>query len=201
MESKYGGTGVAIDWSRPYLLVIQHPVTTEYGSGFNQIQHTLKAVHEADMQAIWLWPNVDAGSDDVAKGIRIYREEFKSSLIHFYRNFSPEDYVRVLANSSCIIGNSSSGLREGALLGTPCINIGTRQNRRERGNNVVDANYDSIAIAKAITEQVAHGKYEPDDRFGNGDAGQKMADVLASESLNIDKTLNYILKKDVDGAG
>ena len=116
------GVGADLDISKPYVMVMQHPVTTEYGEGLTQIEATLKAVDRIGrqgMQVIWLWPNADAGSDDVAKGLRVFRENNDPDYLHLYRNFSPEDYARLLNNAVCMIGNSSSGLREAAYLGTP----------------------------------------------------------------------------------
>ena len=68
------GTGIEIDWSKPYILMLQHPVTTSYGHGFDQVTETLKALKSiSSLQKIVMWPNVDAGSDEVAKGIRHFR--------------------------------------------------------------------------------------------------------------------------------
>ena len=136
------GVGAIIDKSKPFLLVLQHPVTTEYGQGITQIQKTLEAIKNINMQTVWLWPNIDAGSDDISKGIRIFREQNKAVPIRFYKNFSPEDYTKLLANTACIVGNSSSAIREGSYLGTPAVNIGTRQSFRECGENVIHADYE-----------------------------------------------------------
>ena len=62
---------------QPYIVILQHPVTTEYGSGLKQIKATIDAVKDLNIQIVWLWPNVDAGSDDISKGLRIFREENK----------------------------------------------------------------------------------------------------------------------------
>ena len=110
------------------------------------------------MQTVWLWPNVDAGSDDISKGLRMYRERHKPKNIHFYKNFAVEDYARLLHNCACLIGNSSSALREGAFLGVPAVNIGTRQQGRERGHNVIDVGYEAGEIERAIRIQIQHGQ-------------------------------------------
>lgn len=185
------GTGHPIDLSKPYLLVLQHPVTTEYGSGFAQINETLQAVQRMNMQTIWLWPNVDAGSDDISKGLRVFRERNPDFPIHFFRNFSVEDYARILNGAACLVGNSSSGIREGSFLGTPVVNIGTRQNGRERGANLVDVGYSHVEIYDAIRKQVAHGKYKGEHRFGDGKASPKIADVLARVNVKVQKQLTY----------
>ncbi len=185
------GSGPAIDPDLPYLVVLQHPVTTEFGDGIAQIGETLAAVHASELQAVWLWPNVDAGSDDVSKGLRVFRETHPDAPIRFFRNFPAETYARVIAGSACLVGNSSSALREGAFLGVPAVNVGTRQQGRERGHNVVDTHYDGAEIGRAIADQVAHGRYEPLALFGDGRAGERIADILATVDVRIQKRLAY----------
>src|SRR5918992_4212536 len=79
------GVGAHIDVSKPFLLVNQHPVTTEYGQGRAQIWETLMALHELQMPTIMLWPNVDAGSEDIATGMRTFREKVHPEYIRFYK--------------------------------------------------------------------------------------------------------------------
>jgi GDP/UDP-N,N'-diacetylbacillosamine 2-epimerase (hydrolysing) len=188
---RYLGVGAEIDPTQPYLVVLQHPVTTEYGLGFDQINQTLKAVAAFDMQTVWLWPNVDAGSDDISKGLRTYREKHDPKKLHLYRNFSVEDYARLIYHAACLIGNSSSALREGSFLGVPAVNIGTRQQGREHGPNVIHVDYQAEEIVAAIRKQIEHGRYERCTVFGNGQAGARIADILASASIKIQKRLAY----------
>lgn len=194
------GVGAELDPDQPYLVVLQHPVTTEYGSGLDQIGATLRAVAKiidegVCGQAVWLWPNVDAGSDDISKGLRRYREKYPEKRIRFYRNFSVEDYARLIRNAACLVGNSSSALREGSFLGVPAVNIGTRQQGRECGQNVIHADYgvgyDESAIVEAIRKQVGRGRYDRSTLFGDGRAGSRIADILAKTDLRIQKRLAY----------
>ena len=184
---KYGGVGAHADPKESCLVVLQHPVTTEYGKGFEQINETLKAVSRLRMQTIWLWPNVDAGSDDISKGLRMFREKHNPDYIHFYRNFSVEDYARVINSCACLIGNSSSALREGSFLGVPAVNIGSRQVGRERGPNVIDVDHDSSMIEEAVKKQVSHGKYERSFLYGDGKATEKIAHILANTLPEVQK--------------
>ena len=188
---RYKGVGPDLDSSRPYLVVLQHPVTTEYGDGIIQINETLKAVEAIGMQTAWLWPNVDAGSDDIAKGLRKYREKKNPDFIHFYRNFSVEDYARLINNCACIVGNSSSALREGAFLGVPAVNLGTRQQNREHGENVIHVNYNSDEIEDAIRRQIKNGRYKKSNLFGEGLAGEQITDILVKVEVNIQKKLFF----------
>jgi UDP-hydrolysing UDP-N-acetyl-D-glucosamine 2-epimerase len=193
--NRYHGVGAELNPEKPYVVVLQHPVTTEFGQGFAQINETLQAVDRIgrqDMQVVWLWPNVDAGSDDVAKGLRVFRERYNPPYLHFYRNFAPDDYARLINGARCLIGNSSSGIREGAYLGTPCVNIGSRQRGRERAENVIDAPHDADAIHAAIERQLANGRYPRSLMFGDGTAGRQIADILAGASFRLEKSLNYL---------
>jgi UDP-hydrolysing UDP-N-acetyl-D-glucosamine 2-epimerase len=185
------GVGSQIDPDRPFVLMMQHPVTTEYGQSFDQINETLDALVAVGMQALVFWPNVDAGSEQLAKGIRVFREKGRAAGFHFFRNLPAEVYARLLAHCACVVGNSSSALREGAYLGTPAVTIGTRQSDRETGDNVVRAGHDAADIAEAVAEQVAHGRYEPDLRFGEGAAGVRIADILATARPAVQKKLHY----------
>ena len=188
----HGGLGATVDPSKGYLVVLQHPVTTEYGAGFKQINETLKAIKAIGRQTVWLWPNVDAGSDDISKGLRVFREAEKPDYLTFYKNFNPEDYARLIKNAVCLVGNSSSGLREGAFLGVPVVNVGTRQQGREHGANVMDAGYDAADIEAKIRKQIAHGPYKPDPIFGDGSAGKRIAKLLAEMPLGgVQKKLTY----------
>ena len=188
---RYKGVGPDLDPDKPYLVVLQHPVTTEYGAGFAQINETLAAVVATGLQAVWLWPNIDAGSDEVSKGLRVFREREKPQNMHFYRNFSVEDYARLINNCACLVGNSSSAIREGSFLGVPSVNIGTRQSGREHAANLAIVGYDRKEILEAIRRQVAHGRYPHADIFGDGRAGERIARVLATAKFRVQKQLHF----------
>lgn len=185
------GVGGHVDVTKPFLLVSQHPVTTEYGQGKAQIWETLMALDELKMPTIMLWPNVDAGSEDIATGMRTFRERMQPGYIRFYKNFPIETYVRLMALAACAVGNSSAPIREGAYLGVPAVNIGTRQAGRDRGANVIDVGYDRKAIVAAIERQLAHGRYPRDLLYGDGRAGPRIADVLARAPLGVQKRLAF----------
>jgi UDP-hydrolysing UDP-N-acetyl-D-glucosamine 2-epimerase len=188
---KYGGVGPRPDLSRGYLVVMQHPVTTEYDEARQQVEETLYALRDFSLPILWFWPNADAGSDGTSKGIRIFRERENPQNLHLFRNMFPEDFLRLLVHSTAIIGNSSVAIRECSFLGVPAVNIGSRQNRRERGANVIDVEHDREAIAGAIREHVKRGRPPADRLYGDGHAGTRIADCLASSELVVEKTLTY----------
>ena len=183
--------GSPVDPEEPFLLVIQHPVTTEYGHGMDQINETLEAVAGIGMQTLVFWPNVDAGSEDVAKGIRTFRELGRAHGFHFFRNLPPEVFVKLMAHTACMVGNSSAALREGSYLGTPAVTVGSRQQGRDRGPNLVEVGHDRGEIADAVRDQLAHGPYESSQLFGDGRAGARIADVLAEVQPVLQKRLRF----------
>lgn len=187
----YGGVGSELDWSKPYVLLVQHPVTTSYGQGFAQISESLAAAERMGIQTVVLWPNIDAGTDDVSKAIRLFREQNPDAPFRYFRNFSPEDYARVLNNAFCAIGNSSSFLREGAYLGTPVVVVGDRQIGREHGSNVIFSTYDRNSISALAQRQIEHGRYASDTLFGDGSAGGRIADILAVSDYQLIKRMTY----------
>jgi UDP-hydrolysing UDP-N-acetyl-D-glucosamine 2-epimerase len=185
------GVGGAFDLDQPFLIVSQHPVTTEYGDGERQITETLKAVQEVGLPAIVLWPNADAGSEHIARGIRKFREHEDDSRMHFFKNLATDDYVKLMAKTASLVGNSSSAIREGSFVGTPAVNIGSRQEGRQRGSNVVDVDYDREAIAGALRAQIDHGAYGHEPIYGDGHAGERIADILSRAAFRIDKRITY----------
>lgn len=188
---KYGGVGPQLDISGGYLVVMQHPVTTEYGLARRHVTETLRAVRELGMPTLWFWPNVDAGSDGTSGGIRAFRESERPENIHFFKNMEPADFLRLIYNSRCLIGNSSVGIRESAYLGVPVVNIGSRQGGRDRGRNVIDVDYDKGAIGEAVMRHAGNGRYKPDTIYGDGRAGDAIAQLLAQAPLTIEKRLTY----------
>ena len=194
---KYGGVGHTPDLSDGFIVVMQHPVTTEYCQAGTQVAETLQAVAALNRPVLWFWPNADAGGDETSKTIRAFRENHDPQLIHFIKNMEPADFLRLLFASDGIVGNSSVAIRECSYLGVPAIDIGSRQSNRERGPNVRKAGYDRVEISKAIEEHL-NGRVAGSTLYGHGDAGQKIADIVASVPLSFYKSINYI--DGLDGA-
>jgi len=188
---EYEGVGGQINLDKPFLLVAQYPVTTEYGQGEHQITETLMALRQLKMPTIMLWPNVDAGSEDVARGMRKFREHHRHDCIRFYKNFPVETFVRLMMRCACMVGNSSAAIREGAFLGVPAVNIGTRQMGRERGRNVMDVGYDQEQILDAIQQQLRNGRYPAEHIYGDGHAGERIANVLSRCMWRLQKRITY----------
>lgn len=188
---KYGGVGSKLNWKTGYIVVMQHPVTTEYQQAKAHITETLKAIKKLDIPTFWFWPNVDAGSDGTSNGIRTFRELEKPKNIHFFKNMEPKDFLRLLKNSKALVGNSSVGLRECAYLGVPVVNIGNRQFRRIRAKNVTDVNYNLNEILKATEKSINTNHFESSEIYGKGNSGENIAEILATSELTYSKTITY----------
>jgi UDP-N-acetylglucosamine 2-epimerase len=180
-----------VDLSGGYLVVLQHPVTTEYRLARHHVLETLHPIRDLGLPTLWFWPNVDAGSDGTSNGIRTFREEEEPDNIHFFKNMAPADFLRLLYNAKCLVGNSSAGIRECSYLGVPVVNIGTRQAGRDRGANVLDADYDRTGIAGAVQDRLGRGRFPKDTLYGDGRAGERIAAILAEAPLTIEKRLTY----------
>ena len=184
---KYAGIGPSFDYKSEYLVVLQHPVTTEFGKSFKQTNMTIEAINDLNIPTFWFWPNLDAGADDTSKAIRVFREKNKSAPFHFFKNMLPSDFLRLILNSKCLVGNSSVGIRESAFLGVPVVNIGSRQNGRERGPNVRDSNHSVVDIKEAILIQIEKGRHKSSHIYGNGNSGKIIAEIVSKIEINIEK--------------
>ncbi|MEM7391837.1 MAG: UDP-N-acetylglucosamine 2-epimerase, partial [Verrucomicrobiota bacterium] len=144
------GSGIELDVTQPYMLVVFHPTTTEFGQENDQMAGVLEAVHAQKMQALMLWPNIDAGSDHISKVIRIFRDQHRDLPFRFQTNYSPQVYLRILANAACAVGNSSSFVRDAGYFGTPVVLVGNRQHGRECDEHVTWTDAVSRDIAAAL---------------------------------------------------
>ena len=187
----YGGVGNKFDPKSGYIVVLQHSVTTEYSDTSYQIEQTLSAIQQINYPAFWFWPNIDAGSDKISKSIRMHRESNQLESVFFLKNVSPEDFIKLLIGAKCLVGNSSAGIRECAYIGTPVVNIGSRQAGRERSLNVIDVEYKSSMILKSLQDQITKGRYAKNTIYGDGSAGLQISNLLETQNPSIDKKISY----------
>jgi UDP-hydrolysing UDP-N-acetyl-D-glucosamine 2-epimerase len=177
-QEQYTGVGKDVDVTEDYVVVQYHPVPTGYESQYDKAWTLIRAIDELDVQAFWFWPNMDAGTDQVSKAIREYRDQRDPQGTRFYINMRPKHYLTLISNSACLVGNSSVGIRECSYLGQPSINIGGRQNNRERAENVIDTACDTEAIIEAVKTQLEQESYEQSTLYGDGNAAEKMVDAM-----------------------
>lgn len=184
--------GSKIDFKKKYIVVLYHPNTLEYQKESARAQKIINIISKLSLQTVWLWPNIDAGSEKISERLRIFREKNKESKIAFVKNLEPENFIKLIYNCHCFVGNSSSAIREGSFLGIPSVNIGDRQEGREHGRNIKFVNYNENNIKNAIKNQMEKfRKIKGINIFGDGRAGKKIAKILATIELNINKKITY----------
>ena len=167
------------DWQRPYLLLCQHPETTRHERSATQIAESLAALGQFDaMQKIVILPNGDAGRQAMLDEMEDFIGNSAAGNFYLFASLAPEDYLRCLNGARCAIGNSSSLLREALYLGVPSVVVGQRQANRERGRNALWVDTERQAIARAIQQQLDHGRYACDPRYGNGHAADAICSLL-----------------------
>jgi UDP-hydrolysing UDP-N-acetyl-D-glucosamine 2-epimerase len=188
------GSGGAVDPSKPFLLVIFHPVTTHFGTERYQTDQLIEALHELAFPTLWLWPNVDAGADEISKALRQFREHHRPNWLQLAKNLEPLIFQKTLRSASCAIGNSSSFIRDSTFSGTPIVLVGDRQVGREHGSNLVEAAPRKKDILAAIRGQLAHGRHAPDALYGDGSASARIVEHLKTFEPYTQKRLHYVFE-------
>jgi UDP-hydrolysing UDP-N-acetyl-D-glucosamine 2-epimerase len=182
------GVGHTVDITQPFLMVIQHPVTTD-ADNRRHLETTMNAIGALAMPTIWFWPNSDAGTGEMADSLRNFREHHGAATEHirFITNVPVDEFIALLKATSCLVGNSSAGIKECSYLGTPVVNVGDRQQGRLNGEHVVHTEYDADAIARAVRRQRAHGRYTASSIYHKSDTSQTITDLLAGLELYTQK--------------
>jgi UDP-hydrolysing UDP-N-acetyl-D-glucosamine 2-epimerase len=177
---------------KKYLILIQHPVTTEYNQNYKHMIETIEALKKIKMETIWIMPNMDAGSNGINRAIREFRERNKTNYVHYFKSLPIEYFGPLLNNAACIFGNSSSGIREASFLGIPAVNIGNRQNNREKSHNVIDCDYDRNQIYNALLKQIKKKRIKKSYNYGNGYSSLKIYKILSRvKKFNTLKVLKF----------
>ena len=174
----HGLNNTSLDITKPFLILSFHPVTTELDLIYQQTVNVIDAVLQTNIPTIVLWPNADAGTDTISQTYRQLRECGGANQLSFYINLPAELYSQLLSMCACLVGNSSSGIREGAFIGTPVVNVGSRQNTREHAQNVLNVDFDIKQITKAIYTQLEHGRYSSSNLYGDGSSGDQIVEAI-----------------------
>ena len=175
------GVGCSIKNGEDIIVVSQHPVTSEYFEAKKNFEATFDAIRKfiPRYKIVYIWPNSDPGTEQISSYVRKFREITKSNNFRFIVNMPSETYYKLLNECSVLVGNSSSGVREGSFIGVPAVNIGTRQNERLHGKNIITVKqYNKFEIHKAICKQLSSRKKLNSKLYGNGDAAKKIVKIL-----------------------
>jgi GDP/UDP-N,N'-diacetylbacillosamine 2-epimerase (hydrolysing) len=176
LEEKYD-----LDFSKPFVIMIQHPVTTEAKSSLDQIKETIDVIKRMDIQALALLPNNDAGHSKII-------EEIKNSGIKWYPSLSTLDFINIYRNAWALVGNSSSGIHETPTFKIPAVNIGNRQMGRERAENVIDVPNEADAIEAGIKKALFDDEFRAfvktlENPYGVGNSSEQIVKILKEVSF------------------
>jgi UDP-hydrolysing UDP-N-acetyl-D-glucosamine 2-epimerase len=185
------GVGAGLDLDLPFLLVIYHPVTSQFENERQQAEQLLHALDELSYPALWIWPNIDAGGDHISKAIRVFREHNDAGWLHLVKNLEPVTYQKCLKKTVCAVGNSSSFIRDSTFSGTPVVLVGERQAGREHGENLKATPIEKNSIIASIKEQLSHGPYESCNLYGDGVSSEQIVKHLKNIELYTQKKLQY----------
>lgn len=189
----HSGVGAEIDVAQPYDLVIFHPVTTQCEDERREVEELLGALDQIRFPTLWLWPNIDAGADQISKALRVYRETHPGNQwLRLIKNLPPEHFHAALKHARMAIGNSSSFVRDSTFMGTPVVLVGNRQDGRETGPNLIRVPCERQAILEGVQQQIAHGPYPASDLYGHGDASKKIVSKLLEIKPYRQKRIHYI---------
>ena len=191
LEQKYH-----LDLKDPYLLLLQHSVTTESQYAKRQINETLDAIKELKMHTIIIYPNSDTGGRTIIQEIE---KLIKLSFIDIFKNIPHPEYLSLQRYAAVLIGNSSGGIIESSSFGLPVINIGIRQKGRERSCNVIDAGHDTRSIVVAVKKALYDNRFRSalkrcKNPYGDGHASERIVRVLRKIKIDenlLQKRLNY----------
>ena len=167
-----------LNFSKPIILLIQHSVTSESLQSQKQILNTIAVIKELGIQALVALPNNDAGSSEII-------DEIKNSGLSWYPSLSTDEFVNLYRHIWAIVGNSSSGIHESSTFEIPAVNIGTRQNGREKAKNVIDVSYEKSDIKSGIKkalfdENFRRGIKGMKNPYGEGNSSEKIIKILKS---------------------
>ena len=172
------GAGAEYRPGAPHAVVLYHPDGNEKALTGEIFQALRRAQRLSWLNVLWFWPNIDPGAERIEKGIRNEVTDVDPSY-RFYRHLPAQQFLGLVKHAKVLIGNSSVGVREAGVLGTPVVNIGHRQDGRVKPSNVRHwSDCCVITLEEAIRGQIDHGPYEPDFTYGDGTAGQKIAKIL-----------------------
>lgn len=186
---KYG-----LDYRKPLIIFSQHPVTTESDKVVDQIRESIKAIdyikRKYNAEVLAIYSNNDAGGKRIVK-------ELNASDFKVYPHIVYEDYLRILKVAHVLVGNSSTGIHEAPSFGLPTVNIGSRQQLRERGVNIIDAPCHKKAIEKAVERCLTDKKFRDyvkkgKNPFDHGNAAEQVVHII--ETLRfppVQKVITY----------
>ncbi|MDO8635890.1 MAG: UDP-N-acetylglucosamine 2-epimerase [Dehalococcoidia bacterium] len=185
-----------LDLSRPLVLLVQHSVTTQVEAAPQQMRTTLEAVVEAGYPVVLIYPNSDAGG---RRMIEVIKQFESKPMISTFKSLPHREYLSLMKVASILVGNSSSGIIEAPSFGLPVVNIGIRQEGRERGSNIIDVGHNKQEIVQAIEKALTDKEFlvgvkKGENPYGDGKASPRIAGILSRMEITpqlLQKKITY----------
>lgn len=182
---------LGLDSQARFILAVFHPVVQQAGHAMAQTQALLAALQRIGLPVVWMDPNADAGALEILRALHQAQWPAGSRRL---RHLARPLFAAALRHCEALVGNSSAGIIEAASFGTPVVNIGDRQRLREHGPNVLDVPPDEAVIEQGLRTQLSHGRWQWENAWGDGRAGERIATLLAElplDSAVLEKSNNY----------
>src|SRR3989344_4395066 len=170
-----------------FILVTQHPVSEEVENAANQMEETISAVKKTGLPVVAIYSNSDAGGREM---IAVIEKEKNNPLFHIFPSLEYKTFLASEREAVVWVGNSSGACIESSSFKVPVVNIGTRQQGRQRGQNVIDVGYDRNEIFDAIKKSLEDEEYKKflsgvKNPWGDGKTGLRIAKILESVNLEL----------------
>jgi GDP/UDP-N,N'-diacetylbacillosamine 2-epimerase (hydrolysing) len=184
------------DISKPYILLVQHPVMVERQDTKMQMENALNAVTTTGLPVFWIYPNSDLGFQDILDTIE---GRSGGDILTILKNVERDDYLTLLANAGVLVGNSSSGILEAPSFKVPVVNIGNRQRGRPQAANILNSEYSAQAISSALDKALNDSDFRETcttavNPYGDGSSSKRICEILRDIPIDtrlVDKQTVY----------
>ncbi|MBD1169029.1 UDP-N-acetylglucosamine 2-epimerase (hydrolyzing) [Pelagibacterales bacterium SAG-MED08] len=193
ISNRGSGDLLSLSHNDDYIVLLYHPVTTEYEDNHNNFENVIQAFCNIKIsKKVILWPNADAGADKISRIIRVKKEKKQLQNVKFFKNLPIELYIPLIHRAKCLIGNSSSAIRDGAYIGVRAVNIGNRQSGRLAGPNIIACSYSKKKIIDSINIQTKKKLASKSLIYGKPGVAKRIVRILKNiKSTKIQKQITY----------
>ncbi len=184
-----------INPKKDYLVFLYHPDTNKFSQDFNVVLTPLiLASKKLNANLVIIQPNSDAGSSEIVESLKILKNQnnnvskFEKLNIDYVNHLTSSEYITLLQGCKVLVGNSSSGIREGSFLGISVVNIGERQRFRLKPENVYNVDLNSEAILDTIVKAFNRKSVKRYFDYGDGNSSSKIINIIEKLEISIKST-------------
>ena len=149
---------IGFDKRKKLMLFVYHPETIDYKNNLENIDEILNAISEVDFEIIMIYPNIDTLSDFIIDKLENF--SIGKDNVFLVKNLDRNIYLSIMECADVMVGNSSSGIVESPSFSIPVVNIGNRQNGRDKSENVIDCKNSYSSVLSAINAAINDGEFK-----------------------------------------